>query len=190
MRHGRPVLDGPRWRSPAGMAAWIAAYDASEVDPASVPPASVELAARARHVVCSDLPRALSSVRALGVEPTAIDAIYREAQLPTLGWDFPRLPDTLHACCLRLLWALGFSAGVESLGLARARARCAGLTLVALAATGRVLLLGHGVMNRLIVGELVKLGWTSSERQGSGYWLATRLLPAVAPCNGVTPPHK
>lgn len=35
---------------------------------------------------------------------------------------------------------------------------------------GPVLLVGHGIMNRLIGKELQALGWTARTRQGSRYW--------------------
>jgi broad specificity phosphatase PhoE len=45
---------------------------------------------------------------------------------------------------------------------------------VAAAAEGPVLLVGHGIMNRLIARELRHAGWTSANRQRSGYWRAVR----------------
>ncbi|MGL5453854.1 MAG: phosphoglycerate mutase [Citrobacter telavivensis] len=39
-------------------------------------------------------------------------------------------------------------------------------------ANGPVLLMGHGVMNRLIAKELVSMGWKEYRRQGNGYWNA------------------
>ena len=39
-------------------------------------------------------------------------------------------------------------------------------------ANGPVLLMGHGVMNRLIAKELVSMGWKEYRRLGNGYWSA------------------
>ncbi|MEO7580899.1 MAG: hypothetical protein ABIT83_25120, partial [Massilia sp.] len=100
---------------------------------------------------------------------------------------FPRLPATLHTACLRLLWAAGFSAGIESLVHARVRARGAAQALAALAADGPVLLLGHGIMNRLIARELTTLGWMASERQGKGYWQTARIFSTDASCTVAMP---
>ena len=154
------------------MVAWIAHYDQAEVEPNGVPAASIALASSATHVVASDLPRALSSLRALGLTADAVDALYREAQLPALGWRFPRLPAQLWTVLLRLLWLMGYAGKSESLGIARLRARSAALQLIALAESGTVLLLGHGIMNRLIASELAELGWSSDTAQRGGYWRA------------------
>lgn len=37
---------------------------------------------------------------------------------------------------------------------------------------GPVLLMGHGVMNRLIAKELMSQGWEVHSRPGQGYWNA------------------
>ena len=172
MRHGRPILAQSRWHPPNEMQAWLAHYDQAEVEASNAPADSMALGASATHVVASDLPRALSSVRALGLNASVVDAIYREAQLPLLGWGFPRLPAAMWTVLLRVLWMMGYAAQAESLCAARARARRAALRLIALAESGTVLLLGHGIMNRLIARELLALGWSSCARGRSSYWTA------------------
>nr|WP_244309277.1 hypothetical protein [Pseudomonas duriflava] len=37
-------------------------------------------------------------------------------------------------------------------------------------ASGTVLLLGHGIMNRLIAKQLKRRGWEQNVKQGSDYW--------------------
>jgi len=46
------------------------------------------------------------------------------------------------------------------------------LVTFAKVSNGPVLLMGHGVMNRLIGKELISLGWKVFRRQGNGYWNA------------------
>lgn len=62
---------------------------------------------------------------------------------------------------------------VESAGTARIRAGTAAKRLQSLASDGPVLLVGHGVMNRMIANRLVADGWVRQKRDGSQYWSAT-----------------
>lgn len=72
------------------------------------------------------------------------------------------------------MWLCGFSRNVEPLGIAKQRAVQAVDILVTSvkASNGPVLLMGHGVMNRLIAKELISQGWKERRRQGNGYWNA------------------
>lgn len=73
------------------------------------------------------------------------------------------------------MWLSGLSRNVERVGKAKQRAAQAANSLVGLAkaSDGPVLLMGHGVMNRLIAGELRSLGFKEYCSQGNGYWNAS-----------------
>lgn len=174
MRHGEPRMERMRWLSPADMALWIAHYNRSVVEARGVPDACIRAAAAAAVIVASTAPRALSSVHALGRLAAVEDAVFIEAGLPCASWHRPRLPAPFWAVLFRLLWFCGYARGAESLGAAKQRAGTAARRLVELTAQGPVLLLGHGIMNRLIAAELRKLGWTAHTQQGSRYWSMTR----------------
>ncbi len=112
-------------------------------------------------IVSSNAPRALTSVQALGLKPAFVDALFREAPLPYGHWKLPRLSPFTWAFILRVLWLCGYSRRVESVGIARMRARTAAQRLSqSLASEGPVLLLGHGFMNRMIARQLEADGWT------------------------------
>ena len=70
---------------------WIEQYDSSDITKYPVPDASRQLAATAKVIVSSNLPRALTSVQALGLKPALIDGLFCEAQLPYGHWILPRL---------------------------------------------------------------------------------------------------
>ena len=53
------------------------------------------------------------------------------------------------------------------------RASTAAQRLQTLADEGPVLLLGHGIMNRMIAKHLEAAGWVRQQRSGSRYWSAT-----------------
>jgi len=52
----------------------------------------------------------------------------------------------------------------------RLRAKAASALLIAHAADGPVLMLGHGIINRLIPRELHTAGWIATGRHRSGHW--------------------
>lgn len=102
MRHGQPDLVVVDKVSALDMKRWIERYDLSEIINQPAPKASVELAVTAKVIVSSSAPRALTSVRALGLQPTLIDEIFCEAQLPYGRWTLPRLSPFTWAFILRV----------------------------------------------------------------------------------------
>lgn len=173
MRHGQPKLAATDKISVFEMKDWIEQYDRSEITHHPVPHASLQLAATAKVIVSSSAPRALSSVQALGLKPALVDALFCEAQLPSGHWKLPRLSPFTWAIILRVLWLCGYSRNVESAGVARRRASTAAKRLQSIASDGPVLLLGHGLMNRMIAKQLMADGWARQKRNGSQYWNAT-----------------
>ena len=55
---------------------------------------------------------------------------------------------------------------------AHERAKVAAARLQSLATKGPVLLLGHGLMNRMIAKHLLKEGWVREKANGNRYWSA------------------
>ncbi|MGK5039166.1 histidine phosphatase family protein [Janthinobacterium sp. GB1R12] len=170
MRHGEPRLARGRWIAPMQMGQWIELYNQSLIKEGDVPAQCCAAALSASTIVASTAPRACSSARALGDLPFMQEAMFTEARLPFALWRAPWLPAEAWAVIFRLLWLFGYARGADSLTLTRRRARAAAERLVALAAQGPVLLVGHGIMNRLIGKELQALGWRARDRQGSRYW--------------------
>lgn len=171
MRHGKPLLAAGPWLAPCQMAGWIAEYDRAVVDHAGrIPPTSRTAARSASVIMTSDLARAISSVRVLGRCAVVADALFAEAALPFAAWPCPRLPAPVWAAFFRLLWLCGYSRGGASMQVEKARAQAAATMLVLAAREGSVLLVGHGVMNRLIARELTASGWTAQGAHGNRYW--------------------
>lgn len=170
MRHGKPTLARSNWVSPAGMAQWIENYDRSEVQAQHIPAESKACAKAAKVIVSSTAHRALTSVRALGAVASLVSVAFNEAQLPFALVAFPRLPPSVWLVLFRMLWFLRYSRGAESVQSARQRAKAAAIELASLARRGPVLLVGHGIMNRLIASELIASGWLASSEHRSEYW--------------------
>ena len=104
MRHGQPKLAATDKMSALEMKDWIEQYDSSDITKHPVPEASKQLAATAKVIVSSNLPRALTSVQALGLKPALVDGLFREAPLPYGHWRLPRLSPFVWAFILRILW--------------------------------------------------------------------------------------
>lgn len=174
MRHGKPTFTDSSRVTSLEMAGWIAQYDLSDTGNDVPPESSKSLASSASKNISSPLPRALSSLNALGCEVDLIDKVFREADLPIYPLSAFRLSPALWAVFYRVLWLCGLSRNVETLGRVKQRAFQAADILVTFAkvSNGPVLLMGHGVMNRLIARELISMGWKEHRRQGKGYWSA------------------
>ena len=172
MRHGKPTYTGNPKVTCDEMADWIAQYNLSDTGGAIPPESSKAIASKAALIMSSPLPRALSSLSALGCQPDIIDQVFSEAELPLIRIHGLKLPPAYWLVFFRLMWLCGMSKMVESSGMARARALKAAELLVmhAKKSNGGVLLMGHGVMNRLIARELISLGCTENCRQGREHW--------------------
>jgi broad specificity phosphatase PhoE len=174
MRHGNPSFSGGRKVAAHEMSRWIQQYDLSCIGDDQPPEASRVLAHRALMVFSSTLPRAISSAHNLNLKPEIIDKIFREAELPVYLIPAVKLSPFCWVIVFRLMWLCGMSKKAESLAMAKRRARQATGMLVEHARenTGPVLLIGHGIMNRLIAKELISLGWKKRTGAGKGYWEA------------------
>jgi len=173
MRHGEPVLAQTGRITPFEMARWIEHYNLAEVEAGSAPITSLQWLDDPACIVASTAPRALSSVQALGYTASLVDDLFCEAQLPFALWRFPRLPPFVWAAFFRLFWFFGYSRGSESIQITKERAKTAARKLIALAEQGPVLLVGHGIMNRLIAKELIALGWNGPAKHRNNYWGAS-----------------
>jgi broad specificity phosphatase PhoE len=183
VRHGRPVFDHRGWIAPQDMAARIAAYKEAGIQISAGADAKVDGEGRAYGaagvtardagcIVASDLPRSVQSARALANGREVLcESLFREADMPHGMWGWPLLPYRLWCAVFRVAWLCGFSGQAESRADAEARARDGSQRLMELARErGSVLLVGHGVINRLIARALLARGAMGPRRLANGYW--------------------
>lgn len=169
MRHGKPDHQTGGRLSAQALADWCEAYDMARV--CDTPPdRSITIARQASVVVCSPLPRARSSLARLGLQPVEINALFSEVSVPLIASERLELPTLLWLTLLRTLWLCGYAGESESLLMARERAARAAEKLIALSEQGTVLLLGHGLMNKMIARELRKRGWQAEKHASSRHW--------------------
>lgn len=172
MRHGKPSLKKHSTVASHEMAQWIEEYNLSEIEEDSAPPEAISLVNKIDVIATSTLPRALSSVKALGTAPFIADSVFCEAELPVVRLPLIRLSPLTWAFVFRILWLCGLSRKVESYKKAKQRSIQAVDKLSSLSerTSGAVLLLGHGIMNRLIAKQLKHQGWGEVITQGKSYW--------------------
>lgn len=182
MRHGKPRLDLETTKSKTmpstNLGRIIDEYERTELDSLDLPPEdALKLAKECSISICSDLPRAISSTHALGLEKVnQIDPIYKESALPYVEWNYPKFTFFTWAIIFRLAWLCGFSKNGEPIKMARFRAKHGAEKLEYLAKeNASVLYVGHGIMNRLVIKELKNKGWYIKERTGEKYWSYTIL---------------
>jgi len=169
MRHGKPDHPAPARISALAMAHWCEQYNLAQVG--DVPPERSQMIARqAELIVTSTLPRAQSSVDKLGMQANISDALYREVDIPVLPLRTLHLPPAFWLALWRLLWFCGYSGSVESYKAARQRAKLAAQRLVSLSEQGTGMLVGHGIMNKMIARELRRLGWQAEKHASSRHW--------------------
>jgi len=169
MRHGKPDHQAAGRLSVQALADWCEAYDRSQVSDWP-PPRTVHIARQAAVVVCSPLPRAQSSLSQLGLQPHEVNALFSEVAVPMLRTGAMELPTLCWLALLRLLWFCGYAGDAESLSHARQRAAAAAEKLIGYSDQGTVLLLGHGIMNKMIARELRKRGWQAEKHASSRHW--------------------
>jgi broad specificity phosphatase PhoE len=169
MRHGKPNHPVTGRFTARTLADWCEGYDQADICD-SPPPRSQTIARLASVIATSPLPRARSSLTRLGLQPNAVDEVFSEVAIPTLPFERLHLPLNVWLALLRLLWLCGYAGHVESVQHARERARLAADKLVVLSQQGTVLLVGHGIMNKLIARELRKRGWQAEKHASSRHW--------------------
>lgn len=172
VRHGRTLCDH-RTRIRGGeFARWVQAYEAAPLDPGLPPGAAVQSRVQAAAwIVTSTMDRARQSAELLAPgRPVVTDPLFDEVGIPTrVGLPFPLRPTHWDGLA-RLAWLMGWSPDTETLRRATVRAARGAEQLVGLAAQhGSVALVGHGMLNTLILRALRRSGWvgTGSPRE---YW--------------------
>ncbi len=155
------------------MREWIQSYNTADIDKTCPAPAkAIAAACGCAAVVCSDLPRSMQSAQALNIDRIDYsDALFREAGLPFANWNSVRLSPYVWAALFRLIWFVRSSGNGESFVSAKLRAAACAEKLAQLAAThDSVLLVGHGLINNFIAGELRSKGWRGPSSPGRRHW--------------------
>lgn len=172
MRHGEVDIAWKGKVTSKDFPEWIKTYNSASVLRNASPGSGVlEIIYSADAIVCSQLRRSVDSVGLAGQKPLESNTLFDEAGLPSFPAPFPKLSPKIWAVLFRLLWLGGFSKNSESLKEAKKRALNAASYLDECSREhGTVLLMGHGVMNRLIARMLAKRGWVNTKKLQNIHW--------------------
>ena len=170
LRHGKPRVDLKGYLSVKEIKQLIEDYAQSGIQDK---PNNKLINKFSNHfVICSDLIRSKKSAKELGLNSIHLsDSLFKEADLPHFDNNILKLPVVAWVVLLRILWLFGFKKNGESFLEAKERSKCAAEKLIELAKQNeKIIVVGHGLMNRLIAKQLQKKGWHESERAGRSYW--------------------
>jgi len=175
VRHGPPEFKA-HWLMPTkGAKDALDLYAASRVT-TEIPAGMPDFRLSSDICVTSKLARAIDSAEALGIKDSIASDIFNESELPHPNRLLIPLPWGFFLVIYRLLWLCGFSLNCAGRSMDRQRA-CKGSNYLSKLATENrmVLLVGHGIMNRLLCSELKHSGWKIDNKTGSSYWSAITL---------------
>lgn len=185
VRHGKPALSRKTFLTGAEFRDWWRRYDEGGLAPEQKIPKRVKHSARnADLVVSSPLRRAVESAAlAANREPDELWSELVEAALPSPHLGPLKFRSKTWGTIARVIWAIGYSDGMESRPEARARAEAACDKLEDAAKGGKMVYVqGHGWFNRMIKGSLMKRGWKLKSQNGDLHWSRRRLVrPSQTP---------
>jgi len=168
LRHAKVKIDIPFIYS-RQMKEFIEVYNQAPVEFDDVSDALKSIINSVDIVLSSELSRTKETLKYLGKEAQHSDTIFNEAELPYANGKIVKLPATVWAALFRIMWIFGYSKQSESYKEAKVRAKLSADTLIAYAKSNKsVLLVGHGVMNKLISKELIDSGVTLVKKTGNG----------------------
>ena len=170
LRHGKPELELKGILNASEIKQLVVSYAQSGIQDS--PPETLTKCFNDYYVVCSDLERSIHSAKKLEFKQFhCSDAIFKEADLPHFDQSLIKLPVTVWLTILRIMCLFGFKKNGESFSQAKSRAKHAANKLIALSDTNeKVILVGHGLMNRLIAKQLILNNWQGPTSPGKKYW--------------------
>ena len=170
LRHGKPELELKGILNASEIKQLVVSYAQSGIQDS--PPETLTKCFNDYYVVCSDLERSIHSAKKLGFKQIHLsDDLFKETDIPHFDQSFIKMPIMGWLMLLRIMWLFGFKKNGESFSQAKSRAKHAANKLIALAYTNeQVILVGHGLMNRLIAKQLILNNWQGPTSPGKKYW--------------------
>ena len=170
LRHGKPEFELKGSLKASKFKQLTNAYAQSGIQ--DFPPETLKERFNTYYVVCSDLERSIQSAKRLGFcKIHLLDDLYSETEIPYFDRSFLKLPVMGWLIIFRIFWLFGFNKNGESITKAKNRAKQAANKLIELAnENNKVILVGHGLMNRLIAKQLRINNWTGPVSPGKKHW--------------------
>lgn len=176
LRHGKPEVELTGFLNANQLKQLVHSYLQSGIQ--DLPAEKIKEHFNTHYVVCSDLPRSIESVKKAGLNKAHLsEALFRETDIPHFDKSFLKLPVTAWLIILRIMWLFGFKKNGESFSEAKNRAKDAAIRLIDLAKENKkVILVGHGLMNRLIAKQLLVNEWQERDKSGKRYWESIKYI--------------
>ncbi len=172
LRHGELEIANYKCISANQFGKWIVKYNNADIKSEFSSKDEIkDLLNSTNILICSNLKRSVQSLEVFDRIPFEINDIFNEAQLPFSNWKLLKLNPKIWLLIFRLLWLFGYSQNSESFKETKQRAKKATKRLIKLSQENKtVLLVGHGIMNKLIQKELVSLKWIESKKLQNKNW--------------------
>lgn len=170
LRHGEPELELKGFISAKEFKNLVKQYNDAGIR--DEPPEKLKKYFKSYYVICSNLERSIQSAIKLDINRINLtDNLFKEADIPHYDRGFIKLPVGIWLIFFRIMCLFGFSQNGESFIQAKKRAVNAVKMLTALAEENeKLIIIGHGLMNRLIAKQLITEGWKGPVSPGKKYW--------------------
>lgn len=172
LRHGEVDIKNYKNISANQFGKWIIEYNNSNIKPTFSSRDEInDLLNKTDILICSNLKRSVQSIEIFDKTPFETNDIFNEAQLPFANWTILKLNPKIWLAIFRLLWLFGYSRNSESFQETKKRAKIATKKLIELSHHNEtIILIGHGIMNKLIQKELNKHQWIESKKLENKNW--------------------
>jgi broad specificity phosphatase PhoE len=163
-RHAQPMVSANNVISGRDFPLWVQRYNASGIGNADFASVKEEI------VYTSDLPRSKDTGSIIG-KAIITCPLLKEAEIPLIRLPGMRLKAKWWLVIARILWLLGYHARCESLWDTKKRVKAAVDFFESQRSRHqRMVVVGHGFINRMIGKELLRRGWSRKQpRRGHGY---------------------
>jgi len=172
LRHGEVDIKDYKNISANQFEKWIIEYNNSDIKSEFSSKDEIKnLLNETDILICSNLKRSIKSIEIFNKIPFETNNIFNEAQLPFSNWNLLKLNPKVWLTFFRILWLLGYSQNCESFKKTKQRAKKATKKLIELSNQNKtVILVGHGIMNKLIQKELILQKWNEIKKATSNNW--------------------
>jgi len=172
LRHGEVDIDNNRKISAYQFKDWINQYNNSNIKHKIPEKDEVKsVLDKADIILASGLKRSSQSIEIFKKTAYKKENIFNEAQIPYTDWTTIRLTPKLWLIIFRTLWFFGYSKNSKSFKETKTLANKAAIRLITLTNQNNyIVLVGHGIMNRLISKVLIKHGWKNRKKSKNKNW--------------------
>ncbi len=172
LRHGEVDIKNDNNVSSNEFAKWIIDYNNADIKSDFLQKNDIQNVLNKTDIlICSTLKRSLQSLEVFEKIPFESNALFNEAEIPYSTANFLRLKVRYWLIIYRILWFLGYEKNAQSYQKTKLRAKDAASHLIELSKNNeRIVLIGHGIMNKLIQKELLLNKYLERKKTKNRHW--------------------